>query len=176
LFDTLEAVALANEELRRKPSRLRVHLSVAGKFWREVDRLEFERRIQRPDLAGMAGEPLVRYCGFVAEADKKRLFVESDCFCFPTYYEAESFGIVLVEAMAFGLPIITTRWRTIPELLPPGYHGIVPPKSPEKIAQVMLRHLQGEYDPGLRAWFLDHFTERQYTDQMVIALRSVDTP
>jgi glycosyltransferase involved in cell wall biosynthesis len=118
----------------------------------------------------------VRYCGFVAEADKKRLFVESDCFCFPTYYQAESFGIVLVEAMAFGLPIITTHWRTIPELLPAGYDGIVPPKSPERIAPVMLEYLQREYDPALRAWFLDHFTERQYAEKMVTALQSVDAP
>jgi glycosyltransferase involved in cell wall biosynthesis len=176
LFDSLEAVALANEELRQKRSPLRVQLTVAGKFWREADRQEFDKRIQRPDLMGRTGEPLVRYCGFVAEADKKRLFVESDCFCFPTYYEAESFGIVLVEAMAFGLPIITTRWRTIPELLPAGYDGIVPPKSPERIAPVMLEYLQREYDSGLRAWFLDHFTERQYADKMVTALESVDAP
>jgi glycosyltransferase involved in cell wall biosynthesis len=112
----------------------------------------------------------------VAEAEKKRLFVESDCFCFPTYYEAESFGIVLVEAMAFGLPIITTRWRTIPELLPPGYDGIVPPKSPDRIAPVMLEYLRRAYDPGLRAWFLDHFTERQYADKMSSALQSVGAP
>ena len=31
----------------------------------------------------------------------------------------------MVEAMAFGLPVVTTRWRSIPEMLPPDYPGLV---------------------------------------------------
>ena len=46
------------------------------------------------------GEPMVDYRGFVSGAGKEEVFRESDCFCFPTYYAAESFGLALVEAMA----------------------------------------------------------------------------
>ena len=100
------------------------------------------------------------------------MFRESDCFCFPSYYQAESFGIVLIEAMAFGLPIITARWRTIPELLPPGYGGLVDPRSPEQIAKAMEQLLHERYDPGLRARFLERYTAQKLGDNLKAALQS----
>jgi len=45
----------------------------------------------------------------------------------------------LIEALAFGLPIVTTRWRSIPEMLPPNYPGLVDPKSPGQIAEALQR-------------------------------------
>jgi len=56
-----------------------------------------------PRLADLADLRLVEYCGFVTGAEKSRLFREADVFCFPTYYPAESFGLVVLEAMAHGL-------------------------------------------------------------------------
>jgi glycosyltransferase involved in cell wall biosynthesis len=176
LFDTLEAVALVNQRLAQDRSPLRVQLNVAGKFWRDPEKVEFEQRIARPDLNGGAAdspEAIVRYCGFVAGEEKQRLFRESDCFCFPSYYQAESFGIVLVEAMAHGLAIITARWRTIPELLPPGYGGLVEPRSPEQIAATLGKLLCEDYDPALRARFLEHYTDRQFARRMKEALLSL---
>jgi glycosyltransferase involved in cell wall biosynthesis len=170
LFDTVEALALAHRQLQRSP--LRVQLTVAGEFWIEAEQAEFERRIAQPDLQA-EGRPLVDYCGFVAGAEKYRLFVESDCLCFPTYM-AESFGLVLVEGMAFGLPLITTKWRNIPEMLPPGPPGIVEPKSPEQIAAAVVSYLSRDYDPGLRAWFLSHYTEQRFAENMRRVLASLD--
>jgi glycosyltransferase involved in cell wall biosynthesis len=176
LFDTLEAVALANARLGKARSPLRARLTVAGKFWREQERIEFEQRIARPDLNGGAGklpEPVVRYCGFVSGAEKSRLLRESDCLCFPTYYQAESFGIVIIEAMAHGLPVITTRWRTIPELLPPAYAGLVQPRAPEQIAAALCALVDKEYDPSLRGRFLERFTVLKFADGIKSALLSM---
>jgi len=117
----------------------------------------------------------VRYCGFVAGEEKRRLFLESDCFCFPSYYQAESFPIVLVEAVAHGLPIIAGRWRAIPELLPPGYGGLVEPRSPEQIAAALEKLLRQDYDPALRARFLEHYTDRKFAGGMKSALLSLPT-
>ena len=39
--------------------------------------------------------------------------------------------------MAFGLPIVTTRWRSLPEMLPPNYPGLVDSQSPEQIAAAL---------------------------------------
>jgi len=176
LFDTLEAVALANAALARKQSPLRIRLTVAGKFWREPERLEFDQRIARPDLNGRTGdspEAVVRYRGFVAGEEKRRLFRESDCLCFPTYYQAESFGIVLIEAMAHGLPVVTTRWRTIPELLPAGFNGLVEPRSPEQIAAALRALLDKEYDPALRSRFLERYTNHKFAEGIKSALLSL---
>ena len=37
--------------------------------------------------------------------EKNQIFMESDIFVFPTYYANETFGLVNIEAMQFGLPI-----------------------------------------------------------------------
>jgi glycosyltransferase involved in cell wall biosynthesis len=187
LFDALEAVVAKNRELARRSACLRVQLTVAGKFWREDELLEFQRRLHEPDIAAGANaeaaaltaragipEPLVRYCGFVGGEEKRRLFRESDCFCFPTYYRAESFGLVLVEAMAYGLDIITTNWRTIPELLPPGYAGIVEPRSPQQIAAAMDYFTHEYHGETLRARFENTFTVTEWLERMTAALNEVD--
>jgi glycosyltransferase involved in cell wall biosynthesis len=134
LFDTLDGVALANERLLRAGSPVRIYLTVAGEFFDPRERIEFEQRIAQPDLQFTVehpapGQPLtqlsVTYTGFVNGAAKHRVFTECDCFCFPTYHYAESFGLVVLEAMAYGLPIIASNWRLIPELMPPGYRSLI---------------------------------------------------
>jgi len=170
LFDAVEAIALVRQQLVNSP--VRVRLLVAGTFWVEAEKAEFEERIRRADLQDSRG-PLVEYRGFVGGAEKKQLFIEADALCFPTYYRAESFGLVLVEGMAFGLPPIVTRWRDIPELLPPEAPGIVDPKSPEQIAAATLLLLARPYDATLRAWFLKHYTEVEFARHMTQVLASV---
>jgi glycosyltransferase involved in cell wall biosynthesis len=169
LFDSLEAVALANRQLAGVP--VRVTLKVAGSFWHDSERAEFDRRIRQPDLS--APEPAVEYLGFVSGEAKARLLCESDCLCFPTYYVAESFGLVLAEAMAFGLPIVTTRWRMIPEILPVGYPGLVDPRSPEQVASRFLQLIAEDHDPSLRSHFLRHFTEERFARGFLAALRTL---
>ncbi len=163
LFDAVEAVALVNRELAGTP--IRVSLSVAGGFWQESDKVEFERRIGQPDLL-REGTRLVTYLGFVSGDEKRRLFKESDCLCFPTYYAAESFGLVVLEAMAWGLHVVTTNWRTVPELLPSDYPGIVRPRSPRELADKLFEMVARPHDPGLRSRFLECYTVGRFADNI----------
>jgi len=169
LFDLVEAMALAQQLLSGSP--LRARLTVAGPFRSADERVEFDRRIREPDLHD-AGEPVVHYRGFVSGNDKVRVLVESDCLCFPTYMP-ESFGLVLLEGMAFGLPLIASNSRNLPELLPPNSRGIVEPHAPEQIAAAIVSQAAAGYDPRLRSWFLDHYTERTFARDMKRVLSSV---
>lgn len=173
LFDTLEAVALANlpepsptpgfpEGQPHKPT---IHLTVAGAFLDATEQKEFEQRIQCADLAGC-----VTYAGFVAGNAKDTLLRNSDCLCFPTYYEAEGQPVSIIEAMAFGLPVITTRWRAIPEILPADWPGFVSPRSPQEIAGALCRFFTTEYSAQIRGQFITRFTEARHLQLMENAL------
>ncbi len=59
----------------------------------------------------------VSFPGVVTGPAKHRFFADATVFCFPSHYPAESFGVVLIEAMSFSLPIVATDWRGIPEVL-----------------------------------------------------------
>jgi glycosyltransferase involved in cell wall biosynthesis len=175
LFDALEGVITANARLEQSGSPLRLHLDVAGEFVSADEQTAFRDRLNQLKPAA-DGQPCVHYLGFVTGPEKHRVFAESDLFCFPTYYPAESFGLVVVEAMAFGLPIVTTRWRSIPELFPGDYAGLVEIRSPDQIADALIRLATGETDCAqqLRTEFKHRFALKQHLTSLAAALRSVE--
>lgn len=177
LFDTLTGVALANARLAQANSPIRLHLTVAGEFVNPSEQAEFNQRIAEPDLQAESegnAKSCVTYIGFADDESKRRVFIESDCFCFPTYYHAESFGLVAVEAMAFGLPVVTTRWRSLPEVLPSGYPGLVAIKSPDQIAEALLTTMVQHNGESLRDNFLNRFTLQHYLTNLAEVIRSVE--
>ena len=79
---------------------------------------------------------------------------EAGLFLFPTRYLGENQPVNLIEAMAFGLPIVTTRWRSLPEMLPPDYPGLVNGQDPDEIAAAILQVLAEQSGVRVRAAFL----------------------
>lgn len=166
LFDLLEAIAIANEKLKGTPVRMK--LVVAGGFFVAAERGEFDQRVSQPDLANW-----VEYRGFVSGDEKRGLLRNTDCLCFPTYYEAESFGLVVIEAMAYGLPVVITNWRSVPEVMPEGYEHVVEPRSPEQLAKSLIGLLGEGYDPRLREHFLAHYTDQLFVAKIRAALMNI---
>ena len=120
LFDLVEAVAEVNARLQAKGLAKRVQLDVAGKFYLPEEEAEFIKRIGGADLNDGEG-PLVVFHGFADEGKKLELLGQADAFSLPSYYSFEAHPVCLVEAMAYGLPIVATRWRILPELFQEGY-------------------------------------------------------
>jgi len=101
---------------------------------------------------------------------------EADLFCFPTVYLGENQPVNLIEAMAYGLPILTTRWRSLPEMFPSGYPGLVDDQTPDKIAGV-LRHLLNLGDGReLRDHFLSQFTLEHHLKNLAAAMHGLESP
>ena len=168
IFETLAGVARAEARLREEGNPLSVRLTVAGDFVSAEDRAEFNARIAQPDLQGV-----VTYAGFVQGREKSRLLMESDCLCFPTYYHLESFGLVVLEAMAAGLNVIATRWRALPEILPAGYPGFVDARNAQAIAEAIPRLFIEDSTP-LRTLFLTRFTDISHLSRLRTAVLSLD--
>jgi len=71
--------------------------------------------------------------------DVEQVFGAADLFAFPTYYEP--FGMVITEAMASGLPVITSRSAGASEMITEGVNGLLldhPGDDEELSRQIML--------------------------------------
>jgi len=63
------------------------------------------------------GKGRVRYCGFLSHAQVDAKLWEYDCLVLPTFHPSEGYPGVIAEAFTNGLPVITTNWLAIPEIV-----------------------------------------------------------
>ncbi|MEJ2483541.1 MAG: glycosyltransferase family 4 protein [Gemmatimonadota bacterium] len=105
-----------------------------------------ELRSRAHDL-GIAGA--VSFVGSVDGLDSlQREYTRADIFCLPSLQEG--FGIVFLEAMAAGLPIVAARAGAVPEVAPDAeLSRLVPPDDDEALAEA-LRQLVDSPDERLR--------------------------
>jgi len=169
LFAAMAAVVAANRELAGRRVPVRMKLYAAGNFVTAAEKLEFDRQMKIPEFA-----EAVEYLGFVSGEEKRTALCRADLFCFPTCYVGENQPVNLIEAMAFGLPVVTTRWRSLPEMLPANYPGFVADQSPDPIAAALLAVLLQETGENLRKNFLGRFTVERHLTDLAEAIWSVE--
>jgi phosphatidylinositol alpha-mannosyltransferase len=90
----------------------------------------------------------VHLLGLVSAADKPRVFASGDVYCAPNTH-GESFGIVLIEAMAAGIPVVASDLEAFRRVLDDGDAGVlVPVGDPRALADGLADLL---HDPVRRA-------------------------
>jgi rhamnosyl/mannosyltransferase len=95
-------------------------------------------------LAGMLGVTgRVQFLGEISDNDLAGFFASGDVFVLPANSRAEAFGKVLLEAMATGLPCVTTELGTGTSfVVQDGVTGfVVPPKNPAALGEAIARLL-----------------------------------
>jgi phosphatidyl-myo-inositol alpha-mannosyltransferase len=99
-------------------------------------RAGFQRSVERK------GWQDVIFTGYVSDEDKPRYFTSAHIFCAPAI-GAESLGIVLLEAMASGTPIVASDIKGYATVITHGVDGILtPPRQPDELADA-ISHLLG---------------------------------
>lgn len=98
------------------------------------ERRRLERLVRRLDLEGY-----VRLDGQVSFGQLAQAYAECDIFCLPSLQEG--FGLVYLEAMAAGKPVVCCAGTAVEELVEDGAHGVVvPPRDDASLADA-LAHL-----------------------------------
>lgn len=102
---------------------------LAGKCTEPLERNYFAREIE-PRLG-----PDVTIFGVADAAAKRDLLARASCLLFPICWE-EPFGLVVIEAMACGTPVVALRRGAVPELVVSGQTGIVVDRPSELPAAI----------------------------------------
>jgi phosphatidylinositol alpha-mannosyltransferase len=101
-------------------------------------RNKYEKRIARSGLSDVV------FTGYAAYNDLPRYYKTADIVCFPNT-GWESFGVVLLEAMATTKPIIASAIDGFTSVLTDGVEGIaVPPRDENKLAEAIIRLIKDE--------------------------------
>ena len=130
---------------------------------------------QRTD-AELELEEAVRFTGVVTGEPKATLFDEADVFCLPTFYPLEGLPVVILEAMAAGLPVVSTERGAIPDVVRDGESGfLIPERNPRALAEALatlahdpaLRTAMGERGRALQR---EHYTAARFAGRIAEVL------
>src|SRR5262249_26406326 len=140
--------------------RAGLHLTIAAKV-DKVDRTYYKTKI-RPLLK----DPLVKFIGEIGEDEKGAFLGDAAALLFPIDWP-EPFGLVLIEAMANGTPVIAFGRGSVPEIIDRGATGFVVNSVDEAVAAVPLAKA---LDRGaIRRRFEERFSvERMARDYLVL--------
>ena len=147
---------LLNAYARLKKEHPNIRLIIVGPGVNLRRRYELKVRLSRlKDVV---------FTGGVSYEDLPRYYQAADIFCAPATGK-ESFGIVLLEAMALGKPIVATSIEGYSSVVTPGEQGLlVPPKNCKALAEALERLVN---DTALR---------RQLGEKGLLAVRNYDWP
>jgi glycosyltransferase involved in cell wall biosynthesis len=129
----LDLLVQAAAALRDRVPQLELRIAGGGPEYQRLRQLSSELGI----------EPAVHWLGDVSLNDLAAEYNRCDAFCLPSVQEG--FGIVFLEAMAAGKPIVAARAAAVPEVVRSGL--LVEPENSEALAEAILRLYR---DPDLR--------------------------
>lgn len=114
------------------------------------------------------------HAGFVDEAARQQLLATHQVLAFPTQYEHEAFPLVLIEALAADLPIVTTRWRAIPDLLPTDFAFYADPANPAELAHQIQSAVAAPPNGRHRAYYEEHYTASRFARNLAAQLATLN--
>jgi glycosyltransferase involved in cell wall biosynthesis len=111
----------------------------------------------------------VTFAGRVDDAELPAYYAACDVFCLPSVTIAEAFGVVLLEAMASGKPLVTTRLPTgVMAVNRDGVTGlVVPPRDPVLLREALRTVLEDDARRGEMGRVARRTYEAEYTSRVM---------
>jgi glycosyltransferase involved in cell wall biosynthesis len=147
--------------------RLGMPLKIAAKVDR-VDQQYFEESIKP-----LLNNSFVEYIGEIGEKEKDEFLGNAYALLFPIDW-MEPFGLVMIEAMACGTPVIAFRRGSVPEIMKDGTTGFIVEDVDTAVKAV--ERLSGLSRKGCRQYFEEHFTaSRMALDYLALYRQAIET-
>ncbi|MEM6963155.1 MAG: glycosyltransferase family 4 protein [Bacteroidota bacterium] len=117
------------------------------------------------------------YQGVLPKAKVMETLREYDVLVLPTFYQGEGYPGVIIEAYSLGLPVITTQWKAIPEIVEDQKTGLlIEPRSTEALIAAM-QFFNPENYPAFSAnakrYFEKTFSTRQVSGNAIAAIKAL---
>jgi glycosyltransferase involved in cell wall biosynthesis len=122
------------------------------------------------EIKHLLDNPLVEFIGEINEATKSEFLGNAAALLFPIDWP-EPFGLVMIEAMSAGTPVIAWRNGSVPEVIEDGVSGRIVATMDEAVAAVMdVKNLSRR---GVREGFASRFTAKRMAQTYVAAYREL---
>jgi glycosyltransferase involved in cell wall biosynthesis len=112
---------------------------------------EMDKLNAHAERLGVRGN--IVFTGYTPDRELPKLYQAADVFAFSTFYEHHPFAVL--EALATGLPVVTTTVGGIPETIDSGKNGfLVEPFNPKQFSEkilYLLEHPAGAAEMGVKA-------------------------
>jgi glycosyltransferase involved in cell wall biosynthesis len=162
VLEVLRAAVIINESEKIK----NIKFLFAGNWQDNETRKDFEEILAKyPHLP-------VEVIGSIQGEEKLWLLASADIFVFPTFYPHEGHPWVIVEAMAAGLPIISTDHGAIVESVVDGKNGfIVEARNPHQVAdkiEFLVENPKTREQMGMESKkrYIENFTEKRMVKRL----------
>jgi glycosyltransferase involved in cell wall biosynthesis len=124
------------------------------------------------EIRKLLDDPLVEFIGEIGEREKSEFLGNAYALLFPVDWP-EPFGLVMIEAMACGTPVIAHRVGSVPEIIDEGTTGYTVKNLDEAVSAV---HCVASMDRGIcRRVFEERFSaDRMCSDYLAVYQRLCD--
>jgi glycosyltransferase involved in cell wall biosynthesis len=155
----------APDQAIRIAVRCKMPLKIAAKV-DAVDREYFEREIE--PLLQLPG---VEFVGEISDREKSEFLSGADALLMPIDWP-EPFGLVMIEAMACGAPVVAYGSGSVPEIVEDGLTGFIV-KNELEAADAIRNRLPGLSRQKVRARFEERFTARRMANEYLEIYRKL---
>jgi glycosyltransferase involved in cell wall biosynthesis len=148
--------------------RIAQHCGIPLKIAAKIDRAD--RDYYEEEIRPMMASPNVEYIGEIGDKDKSAFLSGAIALLVPIDWP-EPFGLVMIEAMACGTPVIAYNRGSVPEVIDEGVTGFIVEDEAGAIGAVdRLAHLSR---PAIRRRFEERFTARRMALDYLSVFRSL---
>jgi glycosyltransferase involved in cell wall biosynthesis len=140
----------------KRPDRAIAIAAAAGRRLRIAAKVDYADQVYFDEkIAPLMLNPLVEYVGEIGDGAKSGFLGGADALLFPIDWP-EPFGLVMIEAMACGTPVIAWDCGSVPEVIEDGLTGFIVRSEAEALAAI--RRLPQLSREAVRARFEERFS------------------